>query len=120
VGAVPPAVALASPQQAFNWTEQYPATSPPALYAPSMAYDAANGKAAVLFGGDTKSGNLVNNTWTWNGTAWTEQQPATSPGARWGGAIAYDAATGNVVLFGGAAPVQIYYITILDDTWTWG
>ena len=32
---------------------------------------------------------------------WTQQAPAVHPSARYGAAMAYDAATGNVVLFGG-------------------
>jgi hypothetical protein len=52
VAAVPPAVASASPQQqALNWTQQHPATSPPARAWPSMAYDAATG-TVVLFAGE--------------------------------------------------------------------
>ncbi len=47
---------------------------------------------------------------------WTRQHPATSPPARTGAAMACDASTGAVVLFGGAG---------LNDghdggTWTWG
>ena len=64
-----------------------------------MAYDAATG-TVVLFGGDGSSGDL-GDTWTWNGTTWTEQTPATSPPARESATMAYDAATGTVVLFGG-------------------
>jgi hypothetical protein len=46
---------------------------------------------------------------------WTEQHPATSPPAAQGGAMAYDAATRNVVLFGGASPSGL-----LGETWVWG
>jgi hypothetical protein len=47
--------------------------------------------------------------------AWTKQHPAASPSARWGAAVAYDAATGTVVLFGGADQTD----APLDDTWVW-
>jgi hypothetical protein len=115
VSAVPPAVASASPQQAQNWTEQAPAKSPPALFGSSMVYDAANGKTALLFGGVTNGGSLVNGTWTWNGTTWSERHPAASPpGRRWP-AMAYDAANGTVVLFGGDTSTG----APLGDTWTW-
>lgn len=53
--------------------------------------------------------------WVWDGFTWTEQAPATSPQARIDAAIAYDGATGNVVLSGGQHVSQL-----LDDTWTWG
>ncbi len=47
-------------------------------------------------------------------TTWTEQSPATSPSARYGASMAYDPATGDVVLFGGEGSSAF-----LDDTWTW-
>ena len=47
-----------------------------------MAYDAATGQL-VLFGGfDQQHGADLNDTWTWNGTTWTQLSPATSPPAR--------------------------------------
>lgn len=56
-------------------------------------------------------------TWTWNGFTWTKRHPATSPDARGGASMAYDAATGTVVLFGG---VLSDGTGVYDDTWTWG
>jgi len=115
LGALPPAVASASPQQALGWTEQAPAVSPSARAWPSMAYDAATG-TVVLFGGWDGT-SRVSDTWTWNGATWTKQAPAVHPFARFGGAMAYDAATGTVVLFGGYGygKADIFF----GDTWTW-
>jgi len=48
-------------------------------------------------------------------TTWTKQAPAASPPARRHAAMAYDAATGTVVLFGGEKLGGV-----LGDTWTWG
>src|SRR5215469_8273366 len=45
---------------------------------------------------------------------WAKQSPAVHPSARAGGAMAYDAATGTVVLFGG-----LHQGRFLGDTWTW-
>src|SRR5579859_3655059 len=114
VSAVPASVALASSSSVLNWTEQAPATSPSARNSAAMAYDAATGNV-VLFGGEGKSGNVLDGTWAWDGTTWTRPAPATSPPAVWGAAMAYDAATGNVVLFGGADKSGID----LGGTWTW-
>ena len=116
VGAVPPAVASASPQPALNWTEQAPATSPPARTGAMMAYDAATGKM-VLFGGWNGSASYVvfGDTWTWNGTTWTQQAPAASPSAREDAAMAYDSGTGEEVLFGGVGMGN----RVHGDTWTW-
>lgn len=48
---------------------------------------------------------------------WTRQAPATSPPALSGQPMAYDAATGNVVLFGGVNPNNTF---VDGGTWTWG
>jgi hypothetical protein len=98
-----------------TWTKQTPATSPPARFGAAMAYDAAT-RDVVLFGGlgGPRPGAL-GGTWVWNGSTWTKQTPATSPPARWQAPMAYDATTGNVVLFGGARTGGQF-----GDTWTWG
>ena len=100
-----------------NWAQQAPATSPSPRWDSAMVYDAAIGKV-VLFGGfDEVFGNfqLENDTWTWDGTTWTQLQPLTSPAARQYYAMAYDAARGRVVLFGGAT--QLNGGGIAQDTW---
>jgi hypothetical protein len=81
------------------------AATPPAGPASQMAYDVATGTDVLFDDGQT---------WTWNGTAWTQQQPATSPSPRSYASMAYDAATKTVVLFGGSARSGP-----LNDTWTW-
>jgi hypothetical protein len=56
-------------------------------------------------------------TWVWTG-AWKHEHPSSTPSALDGVASAYDAATGQVVLFGGlreAASASGLY----DQTWTW-
>ena len=63
-----------------------------------MAYDAARG-VTVLFGG-YKGRDTDDETWEWNGTAWTQRVVA-GPSPRRGHAMAYDAARGVTVLFGG-------------------
>ena len=78
-----------------------------------MAHDASTG-TVVLFGGFGAS-SLLNDTWTWDGTTWTQQHPASSPSIRGYAAAAYDAATGTVVLFGGEHPDGADF----RDTWTW-
>ncbi|HVX21247.1 MAG TPA: fibronectin type III domain-containing protein [Acidimicrobiales bacterium] len=107
----------ASARSTPTWTEQHPATSPPARTGASMAYDAATG-TVVLFGGLDITENGLGDTWTWDGTDWTEQHPATSPPARTGAAMADDAAAGDLVLFGGAGTTVGTY-RLLGDTWTW-
>jgi hypothetical protein len=79
-----------------------------------MASDATTG-TVVLFGGDSSS-RVLGQTWTWDGTSWTQQQPAIHPRARQLASMTYDAATGTVILFGGETPRQV----IVSDTWAWG
>jgi hypothetical protein len=102
----------------ITWTQQVSSAIPtppvpPARHSASMAYDAASGQL-VLFGGlDGRS--ILNDTWAWNGTTWTQQHPATSPTGRYAATMDYDPAMGNTVLFGGYGGGQ----TGLSDTWTW-
>jgi hypothetical protein len=64
-----------------------------------MAYDPADG-TVVLFGGQGKSTSL-DDTWTWNGSVWSEEHPTTSPPAMTGAQMAYDPVSHDLVLVGG-------------------
>ena len=102
-----------------TWTKDATATHPSARNSASMAYDAATGNVVLFGGGGFGSGpSPLGDTWTWDGSTWTKQAPATSPPARQYGSMAYDAATGNVVLFGGGGGSS--GLSPLGDTWTWG
>jgi hypothetical protein len=99
-----------------TWTQQHPATSPSPRQVGqggTMAYDAATG-TVVLFGGFGRDNHALGDTWTWDGTTWTRQHPATHPPDRYVAAMAYDAATSTVVLFGGEGSRALF-----GDTWTW-
>jgi hypothetical protein len=50
---------------------------------------------------------------------WTRQHPVPSPPARGLASMAYDAATGTVVLFGGDKLLAPCGCTTFSDTWTW-
>ena len=103
------------PGTARNWTQQSPRppARPPATTA-SMAFDAGTGQL-VLCGGN-RSGAILNDTWTWDGTTWTQQSPI--PQARYVASMAYDAATGQLVLFGGSTSNTSF--DYAQDTWVWG
>jgi hypothetical protein len=97
-----------------TWTELSPSTSPAARADAQMAYDPATANL-VLFGGNGLGGELAD-TWTFAPTgtpSWAQLSPSSSPPARAFGTMAYDAAAGNMVLFGGWAPAGL-----LADTWT--
>jgi cellulase (glycosyl hydrolase family 5)/galactose oxidase-like protein len=93
-----------------SWTAG--AAGPPATNRDMLAYDAATG-TDVLFGGGCCP--TTADTWTWDGSTWTQQDPSVSPPARESGAMAYDPDTQTVVLFGGDTGTG----TKLNDTWTW-
>jgi N-acetylneuraminic acid mutarotase len=65
----------------------------------------------VLFGGADSQGTPFGDTWTWDGSSWTDANPS-GPPARSSAAIA--SLGGKAVLFGGAGASGA-----LDDTWTW-
>jgi hypothetical protein len=90
---------------------------PPARENAAMAFDAGHG-VMVLFGGSSRTG-VLGDTWTWDGEAWTEQHPATSPAPRAGATMAYDEAHHQVVLFGGAEGSAHGLPSQESATWTW-
>ncbi len=99
----------------LSWTEATSGAAPSARHTQAMAYDSERG-VIVLFGGNAKDplDNYMGDTWEWEGNSWTEKLPLLSPSARAMHAMAYDAANGVVVLFGGWDGGGF-----LDDTWLW-
>ena len=66
-----------------NWTQVFPAHSPSARFEPSIAWSGGGslGDRLVLFGGTASDGTPLGDTWTWDGTDWTQHFPTTSPAA---------------------------------------
>ena len=128
-----------------GWQLRHPADSPsPGAYG-AMAYDAATRQVVLLEGqgcghrasdcqpGDPGCTEMASCTWTWDGTTWTQQHPAHAPPPLATSAMAYDAATGELVVFGGVALDGCDHyvgfavdfdnsypgICAVNDTWTW-
>ena len=76
-----------------------------------MAYDSVS-HVTVLFGGNANSGKLLNDTWEWDGSNWTQLHPATSPSPRALFAMSYDSGRAVTVLFNGVGGN--------NDTWELG
>ena len=96
------------------WTQETVQTSPSSRYGAMLDYDSAHSQI-VLFGGLSTAGgniNLLNDTWFWNGSAWTQQITQNSPPARAASAMAYDSTNGVSVIFGGNNSGYS------NDTWT--
>lgn len=63
--------------------------------------------------GAVRSG-VRNDTWVWNGLDGSEIRTSVAPDRRIAHAMAYDAARGRVVMFGGWDRTVVF-----DDTWWW-
>ncbi|MCI4350087.1 MAG: kelch motif-containing protein [Thermoplasmata archaeon] len=88
-----------------QWNQVSPVPRPSPRYLPMMAYDNADGYL-LLFGGYYAAGSrftYLNDTWSFSGGVWNNLSAnlTTAPPARYGGAITFDSADANVVLFGG-------------------
>lgn len=97
-----------------TWSQAAPATSPFGRY--SAEATNLNGTGVLMFGGCNLLFNLLE-TWTWNGTTWTQVSVANGagPAARTGHVLAGNSSgTGTAVLFGGQGTNQQF-----NDTWTY-
>ncbi|MEI6454287.1 MAG: kelch repeat-containing protein, partial [Actinomycetes bacterium] len=81
----------------------------------AMAYDQNNGQL-VYFGGYVSQSVDGRDTWTFDGSSWTQQHPSVSPPGRMMALAQDDPVSGKVILFSGfSEPGQANY----SDTWQW-
>lgn len=98
-----------------TWTQLSPATSPPARRAHRMAYDSVR-RRIVLFGGRVGfGGQVLDDTWEWDGANWIEQFPVHKPPELNRHGMAYDSVNRVTVLFGGWGPTSGHN----DTTYLW-
>jgi len=93
-----------------DWRLALATKLPPRRYA-AIAHDAIR-QRTVIFGGQEIA--LAADTWEWDGDAWI-RSPSSGPGKRLASAITFDAARGEVVLFGGL----INGSSLGADTWVY-
>lgn len=94
-----------------DWTALNPATSITGRGSAIAELDRADGEVVVFSG----IGSLrVDDTWTFDGTTWTQESPAHQPPQRFDSASAYSPRLHGVVVFGGGSPDGN-----LNDTWEW-
>jgi len=80
-----------------------------------MAFDPSSGKV-MMFGGTVSRGTTyLGDTWLWDGTAWTQAHPTTSPQARDRAITVTDTVAERIVLYGG----QLSELATYADVWTW-
>jgi hypothetical protein len=103
-----------------TWQPRQPAVSPPARRDPAIAFDEALQKIVMFGGWNPQVGGAakLNDTWTWDGTAWTQLHPATVPAKRGSAVMAYDLATRQLVMFGGDTGSGTNETWVFDGT-TW-
>ncbi len=98
-----------------TWSDVTPVsgTGPVSRSQHAMAYDAGRG-VTLLFGGSQDGLHEMADTWTWNGTAWTQMMSSVPNGGRLGHSMTYDSVRGVTVLFGGEVMGQA-----VNDVWEW-
>ena len=113
---------------ANTWTDLRPGSGPSGLLGARMVYDSQSDRmifslvaSTFLSHSDSKEHN---ETWTYdfNTNHWTNTHPDLSPPARNYGAMAYDAGSDQVVLWGGSSdhsfPNEIWLYDLEANTWT--
>jgi hypothetical protein len=78
---------------------------------PGVVFDRRRARV-VLFGGNAGLSQPLNDTWAYDGVAWSQLFPATVPTARYEPGIAYDPLRDRVVMNGGNGGLQA-----LGETW---
>ncbi len=98
-----------------DWNDVTPsAESPSPRTNHAMVYDEGL-ELVILFGGNDDDGELLDETWTWDGVRWRKLELDERPPPRHRHAMAYDRERAQIVLFGGDddnGPV--------GDTWVFG
>lgn len=86
----------------------------------AMAFDPARGELVVFGGGAVSNSSRVDlgDTWTWNGTTWTQRAPPTSPAPRQGAMLAYDPGSQSLLMYGGYVSTSLG-LPPLEETWRW-
>jgi hypothetical protein len=93
-------------------------------FSSAMAFDAATNQAIMVgvVGVDTGP-SAVMQTWTWNGASWTRQHPTAMPPAEWDACAGYDAAAGQLIMYGGtdvgSPNPGVTTPTPHQETWNW-
>ena len=99
----------------FIWERQTAPARPNGRGEHALAYDAVRQRVVMFGGRDLTTNADLADTWLWSGGQWTRATPAASPSGRTGSSMAFHAASGKVVLFGGFA----LGLGPLSDTWLW-
>ncbi|HUS27069.1 MAG TPA: kelch repeat-containing protein [Kofleriaceae bacterium] len=100
-----------------TWHDATPAATlaqPPARRRCVFVYNPRR-QRSLLFGGVLPNGQILNDTWEWDGVAWEQRHPVQAPSPRYDAAATFDASRGHVLVFGGAGQVN----ALQDDVWVY-
>lgn len=96
-----------------EWRAHTTTTAPAARGDAAMVWDSVR-QRAVLYGGYVSgSSSAQSDTWEWDGAAWSQRTPTANAGTTRQHGMAFDAARGKTVLFGGSRSS-----TLSNQTWT--
>jgi N-acetylneuraminic acid mutarotase len=109
------------------WTNMEPTTAPYGLLGTRMVYDTKSDRM-ILFGGwdptNPSDDGAFSDTWAYdyNTNTWTKMEPEVSPPGRYFHAMAHDAESERVILWGGGGlvPIDVSSVWAYDydaDTW---
>ncbi len=101
----------------LSWKRMSPTGTPAFVARAAMAFDAHRGRV-VLYGGCINTSactTLSDQTWEYDGTAWTRTALTGAPPGRYWHAMAYDANRKRVVMHGGCTAAACG--TVVDETW---
>jgi hypothetical protein len=108
------AAAMAPYALGQSWIERTPTTPPTPRRAGAMAFD---GTRVILHGGLYASpSQLLEETWSYNGSAWQQLTPATNSPGRWGHRLVRDTTRNRLITFGGRSPT---IVGLAHDTYAW-
>jgi len=83
-----------------TWSRLSIPKAPASTFPTAMAYDGATNELVLTTANPTLVGTVQSSTWTWKGGAWTRHPAATTPGYE-AQAVAFDAVTRQLLMFGG-------------------
>ena len=108
-----------------GWTDMKIVNTPGPRYGAQVVVDPRNNHVYLFGGISIRTDGTVQNqvykddTWEWDGAAWTEITTANSPDARENGAFEYDPGRDELVLFGGYAGHYLSDVWVFDgQNWT--
>ena len=95
-----------------TWTQLASTTGAPGRWGHQLVRDTLRNRLVTFGGRSPNVSGLANDTWIWNGTAWSALTTPTAPTRRFRYGMCYDSRRDRVVLFGG----RTTFATV-GDTW---